>query len=330
MLQELRTYYFHRQHLIEQKVSYGNKIEKSLRLMNVRLDVVLRDVTGKSGLSIIQAILNGERDVRQLAALADIRVKKSFEEIADSLQGNWRSELLFELQACFNFYKYYEQALSECDKVIERKLIDYVPTLESAPEIKSKSGRKKKQSSKNSPNFEISKFAFNYFRTDLFAIPGISHATVLCLMTDVGNDIHKFPNAKSFASWLRLIPNNKISGGKIISGKSPSGKNHLAVALRQAANSIGNQKDHPLTPFFKRIAYRKGRISAITATARKLAIIIWNMITKSQPFRSESIEKIIESHKQMILKNIERRIGSLHLDQDELQKLFSRTSLLTN
>ena len=103
---------------------------------------------------------------------------------------------------------------------------------------------------------------------------GINYNTVLCLLTSLGHDIHNFPNAKSFACWLGLVPNNKVSGGKVISTRRPSGRNHIAKALRHAANSIGNQKDHELTPSFKRIAFKKGRIAAIIATGRKLAVII--------------------------------------------------------
>ena len=112
----------------------------------------------------------------------------------------------------------------------------------------------KKKNSKHSPEFNISRIAFQYFGTDLFAISGMSHSSILCLLTNMGNDLRKFPTAKSFAAWLRLVPNNKISGGKVISSRTPSGKNPIAKALRQAANSIGNQKDHELTPFFKKIA----------------------------------------------------------------------------
>ena len=328
VLQELRTYYFHRQHLIEQTVMYANKMEKSLRLMNIRLDIVLRDVTGKSGLNIIEAILSGDRDPKKLASLADVRVKKSQEEIANALQGSWRQELLFELQASLQFYKLYEVALIECDNLIEMKLTEYVPkeNVFTGNDIQGKVNYKKTR--KHSPAFNVSKISYDYFGTDLFSIPGVSHTTVLCLLTNIGNDIHKFPTGKSFASWLRLIPNNKISGGRIISSRSPSGKNYLAIALRQAANSIGNQKEHPLTPFFKRIAFRKGRISAITATARKLAVIIWNMLTKVQPYNKENKQTNNERHKHLQLRNIERRIGSLQLNQDELKKLFTRTSLL--
>lgn len=329
MLQELRTYYYHRQHLIEQTSMYVNKMQKSLRLMNIRLDIVIRDITGKSGLNIVEAILAGSRDPAYLASLVDIRVKKSKEEIADALHGWWREELLYELKASLNFYKIYEKALLDCDKTIEGLLIKYIPkeSIDAQEEKMLKENSKKNR--KHAPAFNVSRIAFQYFGTDLFAINGLSHTTVLCLMTNIGTDLNKFPSAKSFASWLRLVPNNKISGGRIIGSRTPSGKSYIATALRQAANSIGNQKDHELTPFFKRIAFRKGRIAAITATARKLAVIIWNMITKIQPYKKNECQRNDERQKVNQLRQIEKRIGSMQLNQDELKKLFSRTSLLT-
>lgn len=328
VLQELRTYYYHRQHLIEQISKYTLKMQKSLRLMNIRLDIVIRDVTGKSGLAIVEAILAGNYDPAYLASLVDIRVKRTIQEIADALHGWWREELLFELNASLSFYKLYNKALLECDQTIERLLIKYAPSMPIAEEKILKSNTKK--NSKHSPAFDVSQLAFQYFNTDLFAISGISHTTVLCLMTNIGNDLHKFPSAKSFAAWLRLVPNNKISGGRIISSHTSSGKNYIATTLRQAANSIGNQKDHDLTPFFKRIAFRKGRTAAITATARKLAVILWNMITKAQPYKKSEVQINNEKYKARQLRNIENRIGALHLGDEELKRLFTRTSLLTS
>lgn len=327
-IQELQTYYHHRLHLIEQASMYVQKMQKSLRLMNIRLDNIIRDVVGKSGLNIVEAILAGNRDPKHLSTLVDIRVKKSQQEIADALQGSWRDELLFELRTSMEFYKVYEQALLDCDKEIEKKLISYIQQTTLDPQEEKMIKENSKKNIKHAPALNISRLAYQYFRTDLFAISGISHTTVLCLMTNMGHDLLKFASAKSFASWLRLVPNNKISGGHIISNKTPSGKNLIAAALRLAANSIGNQKDHELTPFFRRIAFRKGRIAAITATARKLAVIVWNMITKAQPYKKNPPLNS-EKHKSSQLKNIEKRIGLLQLTQDELKKLFLRTSLLT-
>jgi len=329
MLQQLRSYYYHRMHLIQQTSMYVHKMQKSLRLMNIRLDIALRDITGQSGLNIIEAILAGNRDPDYLAGLVNCRVKKSRQEIADSLKGSWREELLFELKVYLNFYKLYEKALLDCDKKIESKLLEYVPKNKISVEDEKMLKKNNKNDRKHSPAFNVSKLAYQYFGTDLFAISGISHTTVLCLMTSIGHDINKFHTAKSFASWLRLVPNNKISGGRLISSRSPSGKNYIAITLRQAANSIGNQKDHELTPFFNRIAFKKGRIAAITATAHKLAVIIWNMITKVEPYKKNEPQRNTEKQKTVQLRHIEKRIGALQLNMDELKNLFTRTSLLT-
>ena len=137
-------------------------------------------------------------------------------------------------------------------------------------------------------------------------------------MTNLGDDIYKFSTAKSFASWLRLVPNNKVSGGRILSSRVRKGKSTIATALRQVANSIGNQKDHDLLPFFKRIAFRKGRVAAITATASKIAIILWNMIVKTQEYSPQRIREDREKLRLKRVKQLQRNIQNLQLSQDEL------------
>ncbi len=327
ILQEFRTYYYHRQHLIEQLATYTHKMQKSLRLMNIRLDVAIRDITGKSGMAIVEAILSGNRNPQYLASLVDVRMKKSQEEIAQSLHGSWRQELLFELQAALDFYKQYQKALLECDKVIEQALRRNAPAEPVSKPVEQALKATKKKSSKHTPAFDVADLAFQYLKTDLFAISGISHSTVLCLLTTLGKDIHKFASAKSFASWLRLVPNNKISGGRIISHRTPSGKSYVAAALRQAANSIGNQPNHELAPFFKRIAYKKGRVAAITATARKLAVIIWHMITKAEPYKKNQIKENNQKSRAAGLRQVQKRINALNLSQEELDRLFLKPSL---
>lgn len=323
-LQTLRTYYSHRQYLVDQASKYINKMQKSLRLMNIRLDVAINDITGKSGRAIINAILSGERDAHQLASLVSPNVKKSKEEIAQSLYGHWRDDLLFELKSCLSLYDNCLQEIDFCDHHLETSLVSKLAE-DSQEKLKPN-----KQVSKHSPAFNLRHIAFNTLGTDLYAIPSVSHNTILCILTNMGNDILKFSTSKQFTSWLRLAPNNKVSGGKIISTRTPKGKNRLSHALRQAANSVGNQKNHPLTPFFKRIAYRKGRIAAITATARKLATIIWNMITKRQPFERENVsEAITQKQKMKQLKNIRQRLNKLDLEDVDLKILFNQTSSLS-
>jgi len=327
-LQTLRTYYAHRDHLIEQTAMYINKMQKALRLMNIRLDVAIRDISGKSGRAILDAILAGQRDPEYLASLAHFRVKKTKQEIAAALHGNWRDDLLFELQSCLAFYDTYRREIVTCDQKIETILQQHIShpnllVLTSEPSDK----KIRKQVNRNSPSFNVRHLAFAHLRTDLFQIPGVSHTTILCLLCNMGNDIKRFPSAKQFASWLRLVPNNKVSGGRIISSRTPKGKNVLAIALRNAANSIGNQTEHPLAPFFKRIAYRKGRNAATTATARKLAIIIWNMITKNQPYLQHDSQILFEKRKTAQVKNIKNRLFKLNLTDSEMISLFKRTSL---
>ncbi|QHV96671.1 IS110 family RNA-guided transposase [Spirosoma endbachense] len=330
--QQLRTYYYHRQHLVQQSARYSNKMQKTLRLMNIRLDVVLNDITGQSGMAVIEAILEGHREADYLVALVSARVKnraagRSRQEIGDALQGWWREELLFELRACLDFNQLYESKVKECDKVIEAFLVKYAPPVEVSVEEKKQLKTHRKRAGKHAPDFNLSQLAYQYFRTDLFAVSGISYNTVFCLLTSLGHDIHKFPNAKSFASWLGLVPNNKVSGGKVISNRRPSGRSSIAKSLRQAANSIGNQKDHELTPFFRRIAFKKGRIAAIIATARKLAVIIWHMLTKGEAYHKERVEQNQEKQRAMKLKHLDKKLHALQLSKEELERLLIKHSL---
>jgi transposase len=302
-------------------------MQKALRLMNIRLDVVLNDITGQSGMAVIEAILAGQHEAEYLVSLVSHRVKKSRQEITDALQGWWREELLFELQASVDFYRLYEQKIKEVDQIIETFLIKHVPAVEISIDEKKQLKTDRKRAGKYAPGFNLSHLAYPYFRTDLFAISGISYNAFLCLITSLGHDIHKFPTAKSFASWLGLVPNNKISGGKVIGNRIPSGKNHIAKALRHAANSIGNQKSHELTLFFKRIAFKKGRLAAIIAMARKLAVIIWNMIIKAEPYQKNQAELSNEKQKALKAKHLDKKLHALRLTKEGLGKLLLKHSL---
>jgi transposase len=277
---KLRTLSRHRSSLIENASSITNKMQKTLRLMSFRLDVVINDITGKSGIKIIEAILNGELNGEKLSLLADARVRKSKEEISDALQGNYNDELMFELKQCYFLYKTLQQAIAECDNKMEGVLLEITKAV-----TKSAQATNKKQlKGKNQQRFDLPNYSNKLLGVDLYAIEGVSSGTVMTFISEIGNDIHKFSTAKEFTSWLRLAPNNRISGGKIIGSRTPKGKNKFAIALRNAANTIERLKGGMLNAFFKRIAYKKGRAAAITATARKLAVIIWNMTMKQIPY----------------------------------------------
>ena len=324
-IQGLRTYYRHRQHLINQCSKYINKMQKALRLMNIRLDVAVNDIMGLSGRTIIEAILAGETDSIKLAALANYRVKKGKAEIALALEGNRRHDLLFELASCLSLYDTYGQKIRECDAELERAIKQLLPIM-TAVEL-SVPTKSKKQTNKHAPGFDVETLCMEYYGINLMSIPNIGQNTVLCLLTQIGRDISKFPSSKHFCSWLRLAPNNKVTGGKTISSRTPKGKNRLAIALRQAANTLGTQKEGEMVKFFKRVAYKKGRAAAITATARKLATIIYNMISKGQNYQPTGPALMSERTKTKIVKNIKAKISALELTREQLIHLFSVDSL---
>lgn len=315
---QLRSYYHHRQSLIRQCSKYTNKMQKALRLMNIRLDIAIRDINGKTGKSIIKAIIDGERNPKKLASLADVRVKKSKEEIALSLEGEWKDDLIFILSDCFSIYNSCQERIKECDKKLKQLLTTHV--VQSGIELPPLKSKLKKKSYKNCVSFNLRPYAYQILGVDLYDIQNISHNTVLSVLSMVGNGINKFPTSKHFVSWLRLAPNNKVSGGKIISSRTPKGKNQLSIALRQAANTIGNSKNHPLKSYFSRIAFKKGRGAAITAVARKLAVIIYNMIVKKQPYNPSCInESFIKSRK---ILQVRKTIQRLNLTESEMSSLF--------
>ncbi len=299
--EQLRTYCRHRSNLIEQAADTTRKMQKYLRLLNLRLDVVVKDITGLTGLSIINAICKGEINPEILASLRNGNCKKSAAEIAKALQSNGRKDYLFALKHEYQMYLNIQTKIKECDVEIEKMLNEQISSDNNKREhyIDKKIH---KRVNKNAPkNIDINLMSYQYFEgVDLLAIEGVSHSTVLTLISEVGTGIHKFQSAKQFTSWLRLSPNNKISGGKVLSNRIPKGSNRLKIALRNAANSIGNLKDTALSNFFKRIAFRKGRVSAISATARKLAVIIWNMIVKKVPYKPETDIRFLDQKRKKI------------------------------
>lgn len=313
---QLRIYSRQRQKYIKIQTRIINQMQRDLRQMNIRLEVALRDITGKSGLAIIEAILKGERDAKHLASLVDYRVKKSKEEIAKSLEGNWSEGYLFVLRQHYQEYKSNLILVKECEIVIEQILKEKM--INNEIDISEFKGHlKAKKKNKNTPSIDLQQYSYQYFGgVDLFAIEGVNQNTVLTLISEVGTDIHKFPTAKAFASWLHLSPNQKVSGGRVLSNGTKRGTNPLSQALKSSANVIGNMKIGFLNTFFKRISYKNGRKEAIAATARKLAVIIWNMLKNYQPYKPQNTE-IVE--------------GKIRIRKiKEIKKLFNKYQIQVN
>lgn len=341
--EELRSYVRHRKKLIEGASHSINRMQKCLVLMNLQLPVVLSDITGKSGQAIIQAILDGERNGQELAKLADPRVKASKTEIAKALTGFWKDNHLFALQQHWEMYHFHQKQIQAVEEKIDDLLQKQVektgqndlayPPIDISIDIsnaasnenqegdnKSKSRKlKKKRRAKNAPDFELEKYAYQLSDgVDLLQINGIGFSFVLTFLSEVGMDLSQFPSSKHFVSWLCLCPNNKVSGGKVISSKTKKNKHRLKQAFKDAAISIARNKDDALAVFYRRMAATKGKGTAITATARKLAIIVYNMVEKGQPYQPQKLEDHAKQIRSRRIKHIQRTINALNIDKDEL------------
>ena len=302
MTEQLRTYCRQRTNWLNMAAEASSKMQKYLKLLNFRLDVVVKDICGLTGLAIIDDICKGNLDPYKLAEHRHFNCRKSKDEIAKALKGNNRKDYLFGLKQEYEGYLFFQSKISDCDKQIEGFIKEQI----GADPVKKKlqtTEKKHKRINKNAPGMDLNQLAYQYFGgIDLMTIEGVSHSTVLTLISEVGPDgFIKFPTAKHFTSWLRLAPNNKISGGKVLSHRIPKGSNRLKIALRQSANAIGNLKDTHLSDFFRRVAFRKGRQAAVSATARKLAVIIWNMATKKIPYQPEKEYLFLDQRRRLKL-----------------------------
>lgn len=318
--EQFRTYARQRTSWLKQGAAVSQKMQKFLRLLNLRLDVAVSDITGQTGLKIINAVCKGITESEELSKLVHRNCRKTPEEIAKALNYNHREEYLFGLKQEYEMYMIIRQKVEECDEQIKRFLNSY---MDKNPEQKELSAPKKiyKKSNKNAcKNMDLNQLSYQYFGgVDLMSIEGVSDRTVLAIMSEIGPEgFKKFPTAKHFTSWLRLAPNNKISGGKYLSKRVGRGSSRLKTAFRQAANVLGNLKDSHLGEFFRRVAYRKGRTAAITATARKLAVIIWKMVVEKVPYNPPEPYLFRDQKRSKLLKQMKRNIDKLHISPMEL------------
>jgi len=268
-----------------------------------------------TGMKIIRAILDGEKDPKQLASLRHYNCKKSEEEIAKALVSNGRHDYLFCLNQEIKLFDYLTAQISSLDKMLAIEIENYINCL---PEVVDDlpSEKKHKRLNKNSlKTIDLNIASYQFFGgVDLLDIPGVSYSTVLTLMSEIGpNGLKDFPSAKHFTSWLRLAPNNKVSGGKVMSSKVQKGSNRMKIALRNAAYAISKLKNCALHKFYKKIAFKKGGKKAITATARKLAVIIWNMITKKVAYQSKE-KYLFLDQKRKQLAALRKKMIKLGLD----------------
>ncbi len=306
----VRSLLRHRGNLIKAASSHIQHLQKSLTQMNLQIHNVISDITGVTGLAIIDAILAGERDPKTLAELRDPRIKADKQTIVKSLTGDFRSEHVFTLKQTLQSYRNYRQLIQDCDGEIENHLKEFESRvdLDSSPPLPpSTPGRKAKG---NEPNFDLRKHMYRLLGTDLTQIDGISGLTAHVFFTEVGPDLSKFKNVKHFCSWLGLCPNNKISGGKILSSHTRPGSNRLAHSLRISANSLWNSKSY-LGNYFRRMRSRHGAPKAITATAHKLARVIYHLVKNQKMFDDTIFSEQEKNHQKRFEKRILRQAKAL-------------------
>jgi len=319
--EKLRTYCRQRNNLISSASGASRRMQKFLKFLNFRLDVVVKDVCGLTGLAIIEDICKGNLDPESLSNHRHYNCHKSKEEIAKALHGNNREDFLFGLKQELQAYQFFQKQIEACDKEIAKFVNDELKKSPEKSKLKTTDKPYKRQNKNAVSINNFNQVSFKYFGgVDLMAIEGLSHATVLAIMSEIGPDgFKKFETSKHFVSWSRLAPNNKISGGKVLSSRIPKGSNRLKIALRQAANAIGNLKDTHLSDFFKRVAYRKGRQAAVSATARKLGVIIWTMATKKVPYSPPTEYLFLDQKRKMgIAKRIQKQMAKFDIKPEEI------------
>lgn len=309
-IRTLRELLRHRKSLNRNKTIAVNKMTKALNSMNVKLNIVLSDLTSVSGQKIIMSINSGERRPKELVKLVHHKVKASKEDILKALEGVWREECLFELKHATEHYYFLQNQTSECDKKIEEQMVLITAKYNNGDITGLKEKAIKKYSRKNELNFNINPYLQEIFGIDISRIYGFSDDTALTLFAEVGSDLSCFGTANRFTSWIGLAPNNKISGGKIISSHLPKRKHAIKKALIQAANSL-YRSDNALGDSYRRLKSRMGPKSAKCAMARKLAIIYYTMVTKKDEFNIELLNLHQSSFKKKRIKFLENQLAEL-------------------
>jgi len=328
---QLRAYLRHRKNLVEESNRHILHIQKCLQEMNLLLHHVLSDVTGESGQRILDAILAGQRDPRQLAELIDFRVKKSREEVAAALTGEYTPPQLFVLDQALKSYRHTQQQIDLCDQEILRQAQqmqsrDRAPSAETVEAIDSalRSGgaaksKRSATSKKHSAQFELClKVQMQrILGIDLTQVPGLGVIAVLTLLSEIGTNMKKWRSAKAFASWLGLSPNHKISGGRVLSARTRKVVSRAATILRVAAKALG-KTDTPLGHFYRRKQSKLGTPKAITATARKLACLVYELIDTQQTYAPPNVKEYNLECRNRQIAALRRRAAQLECEIVEL------------
>jgi len=309
-IRRLRTYWRQRNDLVRSAGRHIQRMQKALTQMNIQLANVLSDVSGMTGQAIIQAILAGQRDPHKLAVFRDPRVKASEEQIARSLEGNWEEDLLFVLKQEQDGYEFCQKQMAECDRRLEQYLQQREDRSQGAclPEEKRKERLKKKKG--NAPQFGLRADLFRMTGTDLTQIDGIDVMTATTILSEAGWDMSKWKTEDHFVSWLRLCPDNRISGNKIIGkGRLPT-NNRISVALKMAASTLRLSSTY-VGAQFRRLRTKLGAPVAIKAMAAKLARLVYRMLRYGMKYVDQGAEFYEAQHRKRQISHLKWKAAKL-------------------
>jgi transposase len=303
----LRTLLRHRSQLLEHRAPHIQHMQKALLQMNVQLSQALSDVTGETGLRIIRAIVAGERDPQQLAALRDRNCKKSVEEISKALTGTWRAEYIFIIQQALELYDFYTQQLEACDTEIEHMYALTRPDW-GREAVKPLPQKKRNSHSKNAPqNREVIRQHLQRISgVDLSVVDGFGVSLAQTIIMEVGTDMSKFPSEKHFCSWLGLAPKHEISGAKVLKNRTLKTKNRAGQAFRMAAQSV-KRADCVFGSFYRRLKSRLDKAQATVATAHAIARVVYRMLKYKVEYEQISVEEYEQKYKDAQIKYMKKK-----------------------
>ncbi len=303
----LRTLLRHRGQLLEHRSPHIQHMQKALLQMNVQLSQALSDVTGETGLLIIRAIVNGERDPQKLAALRDRNCKKSAEEIGKALTGTWRTEQLFIIKQSLELYDFYTQQVEACDAEIERMYALTRPDW-SGEAVQPLPQKKRNSHSKNAPQHqaEIRQHLQRISGVDLSVVDGFGVSLAQTVIMEVGTDMSKFPSEKHFCSWLGLAPKHEISGAKVLKNRTLKTKNRAGQAFRMAAQSV-KRADCVFGSLYRRLKGRLDKAQATVATAHAIARVVYRMLKYKVEYEKIDVEEYEKKYKNQQIKYMKKK-----------------------
>lgn len=305
----LRTYLRHRERMVEFSASHIQHMQKALMQMNLQLHHVVSDITGTTGMKIIRAILEGLHDPSALAKFRDARCRASEAMISQALTGNYRAEHLFALRQAVELYDTFQDKIADCDNELERVLGE----LNAEREVPTASLPKKRNRNrqKNEPAIDLQSALFTLAGgVDLTQIHGLGPYAALRIVAECGTDMTRWPTVKHFTSWLTLAPGNKISGGKVLSSRTRRSSNRATSLLRLVAVNVGKTST-ALGAFYRRLAARLGKAKAVTATARKIAVLFCNTLRHGSAYKDPGADYYEERFRRRTIDNLRRRATAM-------------------